>query len=609
MAKKKPNLTNLMELVQASPPPEPRADMADPDPDLWAPFQEPPPAPVLLNPDPNPPPDPLDALGADLDAYFDKDYVDAHTINRVSVLAHELARRRVEALKLYEPLEVQEEFHASRAPYRLAIGSNRSGKTLMAAVEFARAVTCQDPHKKFPNRGGTAFVVGKDQGHLGRVIYAKLFRSGAFKIIRDGVTGRWRALRPWDPEDEARDQAGESKPAPPLIPKRFIENIAWALKGENVPAVITLTTGWEINFFSSLGKPPQGSPIDLFWFDEEIVDPNWYPEMAARLPDRRGRGMWSATPQAGTDQLYELHERAEKERATREAGRRRIEEFRVLLADNKFMSEQAKREFREDVSEEEANVRIEGNYAILSHKVYPMFNIGIHGHEVIQVPHEWTRYAYIDPGHRTCAALFVAIPPSNDMALIYDELYLRECTADLFGMAMKGAIGPQTIQAFTIDSKMGLHTEVGIGKTVMQQYSEALARNGVSSVSTGSGFLFANSDRMAGVLAVQGLLRLEKNGKPRLRIIGEKCPNFLYEIKRYHRRRVGGLVMPEPDDRKNNHLMDCLRYMALHDPKWVTGPASRKLKGSLESFRLKMKRRRESSGDPHINLGPGGKFY
>jgi hypothetical protein len=607
MAKKRPNPASLMELINSSPPPDPSLTAKDPD--LWAPLEEPaPPQTTLIDPT-APAPDPMDLLGESLDDYFSQDYVDAHTQNRIAALTHELAKRRVEALNLYEPLEVQGEFHASRAPYRLAIGSNRSGKTLMAAVEFARAVTGQDPHNKFPKGGGTAFVVGKDQGHLGRVIYAKLFRAGAFKIIRDQQTGRWRALRPWDAADVVREAAGEAKPAPPLIPKRFVENIAWALKGENVPAVITLTNGWEINFFSSLGKPPQGSPIDLFWFDEEIVDPNWYPEMAARLPDRRGRGMWSATPQAGTDQLYELHERAEKERATRPAGQRRIEEFRVLLADNRYMSEQAKREFREDVSDEEANVRIEGNYAILSYKVYPTFNVGIHGHEPIDVPHDWTLYAYIDPGHRTCAALFAAVPPTQDMLLVYDELYIHECNADLFAQSMKHAIGPRTIQSFVIDSKMGLHTELGVGRTVMEQYSEALARHGVKSVSTGSSFLFANSDRMAGVLAVQGLLRLQENGKPRLRIIGAKCPNFLHEIKRYHRKRVGGSISPEPDDRKNNHLMDCLRYLALHNPRWVEGRGAKQPKGSLASFRLKMKRRRERDGDPHINLGPGGKFY
>lgn len=607
MAKRKPNPQSLMELINSSPPPEGSPDppeMADPD--LWRPFEE----PTIEVPEAATLSDPLESItDQELDDYFGKDYVDAHTLNRIAVLAHELAKRRIEALNLYEPLEVQEEFHASRAPYRLAIGSNRSGKTLMAAVEFARAVTGQDPHNKFPKVGGTAFVVGKDQGHLGRVIYAKLFRSGAFKIIRDRETRRWRALRPWEPDDVEREKNGEAKPAPPLIPKRFVENIAWSLKGENVPAVITLTTGWEINFFSSLGKPPQGSPIDLFWFDEEIVDPNWYPEMAARLPDRRGRGMWSATPQAGTDQLYELHERAEKERVTREADKRRIEEFRVLLADNRFMSEDAKREFREDVSEEEANVRIEGNYAILSHKVYPTFNLGVHGHPAIDVPHDWTLYGYIDPGHRTCAALFTAVPPTQDMFLIYDELYIRECTAELFAQSMKHIIGSRQIQAFVIDSKMGLHTELGIGKTVMEQYSESLARAGVKSVSTGSGFLFANSDRMAGVLAVQGLLRLKDDGKPRLRIIGEKCPNFLYEIKRYHRKRVGGFIHAEPDDRKNNHLMDCLRYMALHNPRWVAKKAAKKLTGSLADFRAKMKRRREMNGDPHINLGPGGKLY
>lgn len=487
---------------------------------------------------------------------YAKDYIDAHRLQRLHQLAHELAKRRLEALSLYEPMDVQEDFHSSKAPYRLIIGGNRAGKTLSTAVEVARAVTGQDPHGKFPARDGLAFLVGKDAKHLGTVMYRKLFKAGAFKMIRDLDTRKWRAWRPWEESDADREH--ECKFAPPLIPARFVQDVAWENKKANVPNIIRLNNGWELHFFSSLGKPPQGSPIDLFWFDEEIIDPAWYPEMAARVVDRRGRGLWSATPQAGTDQLYELHERAEKEFTDLEKGDRRIEEFRISLLDNKFMSEKAKVEFASDINEEEYRVRVEGEFAILSAKVYPTFNITTHGWGRTEVPAEWCRYAYVDPGYRRCAVLFVAVsPPPEDTLVIYDELYLKDCDAELFAQRMKIATQNQSMQAFMLDMHGGLITQMAAGKTVMQQYSEALQRHNVKSIGTGSGFLLANDDKTAGLLAGQGLLRVRENGTSKLRVIPERCPNFIWEIKRYHRKRIKGVVQEAADDSKDNHLMDC----------------------------------------------------
>lgn len=545
----------------------------------------------------------------DVSQVFSKQYVAASKLARIGQLTSELAKRRLETLRLYEPLPVQQMFHACNATYRLLRGSNRSGKTLAAAVEVSRMVTCQDPFDKYPKDGGTLFAVGKDEKHVGKVLYEKLFKNKSMMIIRDLATRRWRAYRPWTVDDQGRES--EARWAPPLIPERFVREIAWKDKKLNVPAAIRLTTGWDIHFFSSLGKPPQGSPIDAFWLDEEIVDPSWLPEMQARIVDRNGRGIWSCTPQAGTEQLYDLHEKAERERHVPE-NKRRHREFVVLIRDNKFQSEEQVKNFAADMSDEERRVRVDGEYAILSYRVYPNFNAILHAYPNEEIPPHWTRYAYVDPGHRTCAVLFVAVPPpeEGDFVVVYSELYLQEVNAHMFGEAMKHATSGQEFQAFMIDANMALHTEVGIGKNVLMQYTEALQKNGVKSVSTGSGFLLGNDDVQAGVLAVQGMLVIRKEGAARLRVIIERCPNFLHEIRHYHRAKVAGVVQQKPDNRKDNHLMDCLRYMALHEPKYVKRVKKETPKGSLNDFRLKLQRRKERNEDEGvINLGPGGRFY
>lgn len=265
-------------------------------------------------------------------------YISNAALKEAVTLVREQAIRKLEALKLYEPLPVCQMFHKSTAPIRLLIGSNRSGKTVAAACEVARA--CLGLDSKFPKEDGRFFCVGKDLDHIGQVMWRKLGRADAFRLIRDEQTKEWRAFRPWQAYDKAYKE--KTKPAPPLIPPRMIKDIAWEKKSESQPSLVTLHNGWEISFYSSLGKPPQGMHLDGVWLDEEVRDEDWIPEMQARIVDRRGRIIWSATPQIGTDQLFELHERAERA-ILGNVPHALVEEFTVLLEDNPHIEDQAKK--------------------------------------------------------------------------------------------------------------------------------------------------------------------------------------------------------------------------------------------------------------------------
>lgn len=558
--------------------------------------------PILVTPQPPPPavnpsllPQPQLPLG-----------LSAHAVSRLREIAATLAQRKMEASRLYRPLLEQGRFHASPSTLRLLRGSNRGGKTLPAAVEVARAVTGRDPHGKYPTRDGRCFAVGKDLNHIGQVMWRKLSRAGAFRMIRDLTTGDWRAFDPTDPGDDARFK--ESKPAPPLIPPRMIHEISWENKKEGVPKSVKLKTGWELNFYSSLGKPPKGSDIDLWWFDEEIVDAEWLPEMQARILDRQGKGIWSATPQAGTEQLYELHELADKlkEEAAPEP---EVEEFVILLSANPHIREKEKEKFAASLSEEEKKVRVDGNFLLLSYLIYAGYRPSYHNMKTPDPDKmlDWSYFAVVDPGHQVCAVLFGAVPPPPlDFQLLYDELYLKDCTAAIFAKEMEAKCQGKTFQAFLIDPNMALVTDVGYGKAVGEQYTLELRKRGVSSVQTGSSFIYAIDDVNAGHLAVQGLLAPRADGTPKLRVDVSRCPNFDYEIKRYHRKRnPDGTVSEKPYTRKATHLMDCLRYWAMYDPKWVkpTG-MKRTLNSSYEAFQKKLERMKAKGGEGTLRFGP-----
>jgi hypothetical protein len=593
-----------------------------PDPALARGFRPGKPSPLNF-PDPAPPPlpQPPDPQGVPAPV---SSRIAPSTALEYRRLLREVIRRKSEALKLYEPLPLQQEFHQCRSRQRLVRGSNRSGKTVVCAIEVARALTGQDPSGRMPAQDGRCYAVGRDEKHVGEVMYRKLFRAGAFRMIRDLDSGEWRAYRPWVPADLERK--AESKPCPPLIPRRYIAREAWKSKSGNVPEKIVLTNGWEIDFFSSLGKPPRGSDLDLVWFDEEIVDGDWHPEMLSRLLDRAGLLIWGATPQTGTDRLLELHLRCEREllewaeKGMRPEDEPEAREFVVLLANNPHIGEKEKRELAESLDEADHAVRIGGEFAIQAAKIYPEFRQEVHDLPYFDIPHDWTRFAVTDPGRQVCAVLFAAVPPpggelpppvgpvgDHPYVVVYDELYIRECSAELYGERMGDRCRGQQFEAFLIDSHGSRYTETGSGKTVESQYAAALEKNGVACVRTGSGFAWGSDDVMGGVEAVRSLLRIRaKPGFPTLFLCDaeNRLPNFLWEINRYRYKRENGRPTDKPEDRGRVHLMACLRYLAAYDPRYVEPRATgMRPTGAYAKF-LQRLARRPKEPSAAGNFGP-----
>lgn len=560
---------------------------------------------------------------------FDEGLTELERQQLREVLA-EFAQREMEALHLFEPMPEQERFFSSNADERVALGGNRGGKTTVACVEIARAVTGQDPHDKYPKRDGRIILVGKDLTHCSKVFFKKLFKPGAFQIIRDAETGKWRTFRPNDPRDNERED--EARPAPPLISTRFYDykQISWENKKEELPKTITLKNGWQMFFFSSLGIPPQGWDVDMVAFDEEIEHPLWYPEMSARLLDRRkknkktgkvksGKFVWSATPQAGTVQLYQLVHRAEEEA---DDAVKLIEVYRFGMLDNAFMSQHSKDTFVNKFkdNEEEYRVRVLGEFALLGTRVYGEFVPGRaggrpapHGMDSFPIPHEWTRYASLDPGRQVCAILFAAVPPPNHpeagRVYFYDELYIKRADAASVAKAVKAKIGDARIHKWFIDARAGRITEIGSGVQVEEQYRRSFVKEKVFGV-TGqpNGFVwstgFGADDVKAGIEAVRGGLHLDEDGRAKWVVFRDKLKNFCWEAEIYSYKRLpSGLVTDEPI-KHDDHLMDNWRYLAMAKLAYHKPPSRKVSEGyTTKALAAKEKRRRQrGEGSDSINL-------
>ena len=227
------------------------------------------------------------------------DAVTEHQKKELRELYLEKRRRDSEALKLYEPLPFQDRYHASQAKEVLLQAGNQVGKSLAAFVEDARAATGQDPYEKYPKENGVMVCLGMDEGHIGRTIHKYLFRSGAFKIIKDLDNNNWRAWKPWVESDW--DRKAEAEEAPPLIPERFVKTFAWKKRAQHVFEICELINGWTIYAMGSKGDPSQGFQADLVHIDEDLERPEWYDEMIARLSMREGKLRWSALPHSKND--------------------------------------------------------------------------------------------------------------------------------------------------------------------------------------------------------------------------------------------------------------------------------------------------------------------
>lgn len=558
---------------------------------------------------------------------------------RRSFVGERLHRER-EALKLYEPLTYQQQFHACRAQKCLIQKGNRTGGTLANMVELARAVTGQDPFDKYPKRNGTAVVLGYGEQHIGTVFHKMLFQPGAFDMIRDEQTNKWRTYRPW-PQSEGGDEhrAAEKKPAPPLIPDRFLDGKpAWVTRGENIFSVVKFKTGWKLLAKNSSGDPgqAQGFDADLYSVDEDLATGGWYAEIIGRIARVKGKLRWSALPHAKNQDLMTLIDQAEEESVEPNPSTVVI---RATIHDNPYFDRQSREDCLKTwraMGDDEYRKRMSGEISMDSVLMYPTYNRRIHaairreGEQVSNVqkilmeragepPNDWTRYMVVDPGHTVCAVLFFAVPPPElgRQKVCYQEAYIRNANASNFGEALDLYAKDKVFEKFIIDMHGANLTSSGDGKRPLEYYTQELITRKLRCEQTGESFS-AGCDRIGlREEALRNWLSIERDGQPTIIIVNERCPNLVREIEHFKKKttRMGGHDVPldEGNRRANTHAVECLEYAAADgleyvkqrshaiQPEWVDIQLARDARRSAER-----KAQGVTFGSNHINLGPQG---
>lgn len=487
-------------------------------------------------------------------------------------LVSEYTKRITDALELYVPLPAVEAFHRCTVRKRLARGSNRAGKTLLAGSEIARIVRGRDPYaeaKGLPNNDGRVLCVGADATHLAQTMWKKISWPGAFWTIPDEHTGILRSVRP-NPNDPTRlDDYDESqrpkwlggdcraskwKPSGPFLPPNEIKDIAYEKRNlDQVKRVVT-KNGWEMLWHTSEGNLRKGIDINLAWFDEDIKSPRWFAETFARLVDRDGSWIWSFTPEESTTEALQYHNIAETDPEV-------IAEFELQIDDNPYLTSKAKREFYNALSEDERTVKYYGGYAANARKVYGTFDPdGVHRVKPFEIPANWMRVAAHDPGTQRLGTLLCAVNPAATELHVYDEVFLRKADAVELAKRLKEKVTPYRWQSHIVDSRAGRITPFGLSKRVKEHYEDEFAKEWGVPVSLSWG----SDDVPAREEAVRSLLRIDGQGHTKLKVHTENVPNFCKQMKAqfYKLEDPNKPSKTEKRDKAVDELSDCMEYIA-----------------------------------------------
>jgi hypothetical protein len=547
-----------------------------------------------------------------------------------------LEQRRKESLRLFTPQPHQEAIFRSTARRLLIRGGNRSGKTLCGAVRIADWITGNKRFGIVRNPEHLKVLcVSLDFSLMSENIYRKLFEPGAFELCKECSHVRHMCSCEGDWVERA-------VPADPLIPSRFLDKrkardgFAWLDKARGIPAKAWLRTGAQLDFKSTdQGRAKfQGIPWDVYWCDEEATnDEEIMNEIERGMIDRQGFGQITATPLAASLTMVNWSERAGEQKAEKELAIQSkedvpqpfYEEIQLYTDDNLALERSAIERFYEGMSEEEEGVRRRGEFLVQQGLVYGReFDKKLHVVDTFPVPLEWTVYEIQDPGHAVAfATLYWAVSPEGDHYL-FDELYLRRkdisdvvrrqkrllsgasAALDYYRVPQRSLVDPAAAQ-------VGAGMK---GQSVLIQLHKEREKQNHWCYEGRHKCYKAHNEVQAGIFAVKALLKPreegKEKGKPRLYVM-RHLHHLLREARRYRwpRPQPGqDLVEKRGPIKKDDHLMDCLRYGALAKLQFVPPEmrpnwgANRKLRKTIARFQKERRQKRTKKRRQATSLSP-----
>jgi hypothetical protein len=436
-----------------------------------------------------------------------------------AAILEELQKRSEHIFHAYEAMPNQRLFHESQKYIRLLTGGNQSGKSKANAQEIAWWFTHTHPYRKIPDRPVEIWVISTEYYTI---------KSGIYRHLINLIPG-WEILAKG--------------------PKVQGHDLHSYIKGKN---------GDLINFMSTKGGEDsrtkfQAAEVDLAAIDEEIEYYVW-DELQARMITTGGCFTITATLVESYDWIVDLEKRGE-------TGDKEIFLARLNTKENIYANQDQINRLEERWDEDTKRVRFYGHSARASGLVYKGFG----KHNIVEpfdIPSHWPRWNILDPGYRVFALLWGTVNPEGQK-IAYREAYLKFAELPDVVEEIREFEKDEDISNRIIDDREGarlISGQIGILSQLAQYYQIYC--------------IPAIKAKHAGIERVRQWLKPHKTHEANWTefLTFDTNDNLIKEFSTYRIRvdkskRDKNAVIDDTV-KKDDHLMDCLRYWAISEPEY-----------------------------------------
>lgn len=453
-------------------------------------------------------------------------------------------------IKKYRPHAKQKVFHTSSKKRRLYLGGNRSGKSVGGVCEDIWRATLKHPYRQDINLAGPS---------RGRVVTTD-FINGIDKTIMP-------LFKQW------------------LYPSA-LRGGAWETAYDKGSRTLWFSSGSFIEFMSYDQELDKFSGTSRHWvhFDEEPPK-TIFNECLARLIDTNGDYWITMTPVEGMTWVYEDLYEPNYQLDLIDSPVHIIE---INTMENPYLSEEAIGTFLDGVDEDEASIRVGGQFVRQGGRVYKNFDPTIGGLHVLReepdlsLMMDWFWICSLDHGLNNPTAVYWTAWDPNGFGITFKEHYKNELTVEQHAKII-----------LNIEKELGRPPDLRIADPSIKNRN---AINGVSILSEyqrhGLSWGEGNNDVKAGIARVKKYFNphpyVGKRSKglnvpetleafPKLRF-SPACPFAIREHKSYRwktyvnkKQQFENNPYDEPH-KKDDHSCDSLRYMIMCRPDLTAAP-------------------------------------
>lgn len=408
-------------------------------------------------------------------------------------------------------------------PVVLCEGGNQSGKTFTACTATACWAMNQHPNGEFPH---------------------------VFDIWYGTTTFDLFAQQAWQHLQNLLLFPGESIHK---LPTRWVTKVDW-LKSGSVPKTIWLAGGncIQVKTFDQGRGEWQAKTLYRAVIDEECPDMIWEEVRARTLAaqDIPPQILVAATPIEGQPWLAALREQSMQESF--------VSHHRLSTLDNPAVR-------RETVEELNLELRDRPEMYDLRILGFPLQMQGlVYNDALFTIDHvippfrldgaDWTRYRTIDHGYRNCACLWMAINARQDTIVVYREYLGKERSLSQNAEAIRAHEGADGWYARSWIDPATAQTDACSGRKIIDLWRD----KGVWVDKAPDNRLLPGIERVKDLMVERGGPNLDR---PRL-LVFASCKEFLRERRAYKwpKARPSGDLQAEKPEKRDDHLMDCLRY-------------------------------------------------